>query len=211
MKKITNIVKFIFLNFGPLVGFYFINHFWNFKVAVAVSIFLVFAEFFILKFKKLKISSFFYFSSLIIILFGVADLIVQEPFLFKFEATLTNLFFAVFFGLSLFKDKSIVQQFAEAQKRTSADQSEDKRFFFKFFTLIWSSYFTVKAFFYLWINFNSTLSEGFVIRMIVGKVSFWLMMFISIGLPMQIWKIMEVFKLLPSQRKSAKNTEPRVS
>ncbi len=51
MKKL---IVFILTNFGPLVGFYLVNQFWGFKEAVIVSI---------------------------IFIFGVADRVIQEPFL----------------------------------------------------------------------------------------------------------------------------------
>ncbi|MFZ3230617.1 MAG: septation protein IspZ [Pseudobdellovibrio sp.] len=200
MDRIKPLVTFILLNFGPLIGFYFINQFWGFKVAILVSIILVIAEYSWLKFRKIALSAFFYFSSALIVIFGIADLSIQEPFFFKFEAMLTNIFFATFFGMSLLKEKSIIQEFAEAQKRTSVNTSEDKTFFFKSLTLFWCLYFIVKAVFYLWINFNTSMNEALIIRLLVGKISFWIMMFISIGLPHQIWNVLEKFKLFPSQR-----------
>lgn len=200
MDRIKRLFIFIFSNFGPLVGFYLTNQIWGLKAAVLASVILVVAEFFWLKSKKEKISSFFYFSSTLVIVFGMLDLSIQEPFFIKFEATLTNLFFAVFFGISLFKEKSIVQEFAETQKRTSTEQSQDKKFFFKLFTIFWCLYFVVKAVFYLWLNFNTSLNEGLLLRLVIGKISFWIMMFISIGLPRYIWSFLEKMKLFPSQK-----------
>lgn len=201
MNLLKKIVIFAFSNFGPLIGFYFINYFWGFKIAIITSIVLVVLEFLILKYRKKYISNFFYFSSIIIIVFGIADLILKEPLFFKFEASLTNLFFAAFFGLSLFKEKPIVQEFAEMQKRTSFEQNPDKLFFFKFFTVLWCFYFILKAVFYLWMNFYMSIDEGMIVRMFVGKISFWIMMFISIGMPKKIWSLLERLKLFPSQRK----------
>lgn len=200
MDRIKRLFIFIFSNFGPLVGFYLTNQIWGLKAAVLASVILVLAEFFWLKSKKEKVSSFFYFSSTLVIVFGMLDLSIQEPFFIKFEATLTNLFFAVFFGISLFKEKSIVQEFAETQKRTSTEQSQDKKFFFQLFTIFWCLYFLVKAVFYLWLNFNSSLNEGLLLRLVIGKISFWIMMFISIGLPRYIWNLLEKMKLFPSQK-----------
>lgn len=200
MDRIKRLFIFIFSNFGPLVGFYLTNQIWGLKAAVLASVILVVAEFFWLKSKKEKISSFFYFSSTLVIVFGMLDLSIQEPFFMKFEATLTNVFFAVFFGISLFKEKSIVQEFAETQKRTSMEQSQDKKFFFRLFTAFWCLYFVVKAVFYLWLNFNTSLNEGLLLRLVIGKISFWIMMFISIGLPRYNWKFLEKMKVFPSQK-----------
>ena len=201
MDRVQNFLKFILSNFGPLIGFYFVNQFWGLKAAVVASLVLGFGEFLWLKRKNEKITAFFYFSSGLIILFGTLDLLVKEPLFIKFEASITNLFFAIFFALSLFKDKSIVQQFAETQKKILEEQSEDKKFFFQVFTLFWCFYFVSKALLYLWINFNSSLNEGLMIRMIVGKISFWGMMVISVGFPKKIWVLMEKATVFPSQRK----------
>lgn len=196
----SNLLKFLFLNFGPLIGFYVINQFWGFKAGILASIVLVIAEYIWLKWKKQKIAIFFYFSSGVISFFGAADLFLQEAYLMKYEASLTNLLFAVFFGISLFKEKSIVQEFAETQGRTSAETSIDKSYFFKVFTAAWTLYFLIKAVFYLWLSSRISMNEGFIVRMFVGKVSFWIMMFFSIGIPKQIWGLMERLRLFPSQR-----------
>ncbi len=202
MKNLVKLVNFVISNFGPLIGFYVINQFWGFKAGVLASGALVFIEYFWLKSKKQKIGTFFYFSSGMILIFGGMDLYLQEPYFMKYEASITNLLFAIFFGMSIFKDKSIVQEFAETQGRTSSETSGDKSFFFKMFTVAWTLYFLMKAFFYLWLSFNTSMSEGLVVRMFVGKVSFWLMMLLSIGFPKKIWNLMERLRLFPSQRAS---------
>lgn len=102
---------------------------------------------------------------------------------------------------SLFKEKSIIREFAELQEQTSLEQQNpDKRFFFGFLMIVWCLYFVFKSTFYLWINWNTSLEEGLLIRMIFGKLSFWIMMFVSIGLPRQIWKLLEKMRLFPYQR-----------
>ncbi len=202
MKNLVKLFNFVISNFGPLIGFYVINQFWGFKTGVLASCVLVFIEYFWLKSKKQKIGMFFYFSSGMILIFGGLDLYLQEPYFMKYEASITNLLFAIFFGMSILKDKSIVQEFAETQGRTSSETSVDKSFFFKMFTFAWTIYFLLKAFFYLWLSFNTSMNEGLVIRIFVGKVSFWLMMVLSIGFPKKIWNVMEKLRLFPSQRES---------
>lgn len=202
IKNLVKLGKFIIANFGPLIAFYVINQFWGLKAGILVSVVLIFIEYFWLKFKKQKIGAFFYFSSGVILIFGGLDLYLQEPYFIKYEASITNILFAIFFGISIFKDKSIVQEFAETQGRTSLETSADKSFFFKMFTAAWAIYFLVKAFFYLWLSFNTTMSQGLIVRMFFGKVSFWLMMLLSIGFPEKIWNLMERLRLFPSQRSS---------
>lgn len=200
MRHMGKIVNLLISNFGPLLGFYVINQIWGFKAGILVSMVLIFVEYFWLKKNNQTIGHFFYFSSSIVLVFGIADLYIQEAHFIKYEACLINLLFAAFFSLSLLKEKSIVQQFAEDQGRTSSETSIDKTFFFKIYTVVWTLYFLIKAFFYLWVSFHSSMNESLIIRMIVGKLSFWIMMFLSVGIPRQIWKLMERFGLFPSQR-----------
>lgn len=200
MLAFKRILSFLISNFGPLIGFYLINLFWGFQAAVIVSIMLAVVEYIWLKLNKRQIDAFFYLSSGIIIVFGTLDLYIETPFFFKLESSITNLIFAIFFGLSIFKEKSITQIFAENQKRTSTDNSDDKRFFFACFTLLWTFYFLVKAITYLWLNFNLEFENAFLLRLIIGKASLWGMLAISILLPKQIWFFMEKARVFPSQR-----------
>lgn len=200
MLAFKKILSFLISNFGPLIGFYLINLFWGFQVAVIASISLAVAEYIWLKLNQRQIDMFFYFSSGIIVVFGLLDLSIESPFFFKLESSITNLIFAIFFGLSVFKEKSITQIFAENQKKISADSSDDKRFFFACFTLLWAFYFLVKALIYLWLNFNLEFENALFLRMILGQASLWVMLAISTLLPKQIWALMEKARFFPSQR-----------
>ncbi|MGZ3771438.1 MAG: septation protein IspZ [Bdellovibrio sp.] len=201
------LINFLFSNFGPIVSFYIINHFCGYKVAVLISILLVVAEYIWLKWRNQKIHFFFYFSSGVILFFGAADLLIQESCFIKYEATFTNSLFAVFFGMSLFKEKSIIQEFAETQGRTSTESTIDKSYFFKFLTAAWIVYFLAKAFFYLWLNSLLSTDEAIISRIIIGKVSFWIMMFLSVGIPKKIWSLIERLGLFPSQHSRRNNCE----
>lgn len=200
----NKIFRFIISNFGPLIGFYLINLFWGFKIAIIVSILIVLFEYFRFKLRKQKIHRLFYLTSFIVITFGVADLIIQEPYFYEYEASLTNFIFSLIFAFSLSKDKSIVQEFAEMQDRTTLDNNSDKQYFFRFYTIIWSSYFLTKSIIYLYLSIMKTFDEALILRIFIGKISFWLMMFISIGLPNKIWSLFERYQLFPSQKNQAK-------
>lgn len=201
----VHIFSFFLKNFGPLAIFYAVNYFWSFQAAIFISITWVAFEFIYMKARKEKLTSFFYFSSSIIAVFGIIDLSFQEPILIKYEAALMNLFCALFFGISLFNEKTIIQELAENQKRIpeegfSATKEVDMKFFFKFFTLLWWGYFSIKAVFYLILATQNPLNEIFLIKMVIGKISFWIMMFISVVIPHRLWVAMEYFKWFPSQR-----------
>ena len=208
MDKIKGIANFLYKNFGPLVVFYIANHIWGLKTATFVSLVFTVIEVIQLKAAKKEITAFFKFSAAMALLFGVLDLTLENAFFYKIEASITNLFTAFFFGITLFQNKPLIQQFAEQQGRTSKDQSEDKTYFFRLLTIVWTIYFVIKAAIYLWINLNSDVEQGLIIRSIVGNVSFGILLFVSIGLARPIWNLLMRLKVMPSTRKSHLNIGP---
>ncbi|MBL7672123.1 MAG: septation protein IspZ [Bdellovibrionaceae bacterium] len=205
MEKIKGIALFFYKNFGPLIVFYVANHFWGLKTAIAVSLVFTVAEIIHYKISKKEITTFFKFSVALTFVFGVLDLTLENAFFYKIEATVTNLFTAFFFGITLFQPKPLIQQFAEQQGRTLKEQSIDKTFFFRLLTMVWTFYFILKAILYLWINLNSDLEQGLIVRTIIGNVSFGIMLFVSIGLARPIWNLLVKLKVMPSARSQNKN------
>jgi intracellular septation protein A len=200
MEKIKGIVQFLFKNFGPLLVFYLANRFWGLKTAIVVSLIFTVGEIIHTKFAKQELTMFFKFSVVMALIFGTLDLTLESAFFYKIEATLTNLFTAFFFGITLFQPKPLIQQFAEQQGRTSKEQSNDKTFFFRLLTMVWTLYFVIKSALYLWINLNSNIEQGLILRFIIGNVSFGIMFFSSIVLARPLWNILEKIKWMPSSR-----------
>nr|WP_295902438.1 septation protein IspZ [uncultured Bdellovibrio sp.] len=194
------LLKWILGNFGPMIVFYGAVYFWNLKVAIFLSLLVTVIEIVRFKIQKKSMSPFFIFSSGMALLFGILDLTLQNAFFFKFEAGISNLVCAVFFGLSLFHSKSLVQEIAEQQGKIDKTESPDKHFFFRIQTIAWTIYFIAKAILYTWVNFNTSLQEALVIRLLVGNVSFYVMMFISVGLARPLWIFMEKMRWMPSAR-----------
>lgn len=195
-------------NFGPLLAFYLVNNVFGLKAAISASLLVIVLEVVHFRIKKEKLSAFFLFSSTIAILFGIVDLTMSNPTMFKYEAGTINILFAAFFLGSLLKEKSIVQEIAEQQGRTQKNTSIDKSFFFKILTAIWSAYFLLKAICYTWINLNNSLEYGMVLRFLIGNISLTVMIFLSVYTARSFWRLLEKFKLLPSLRQNTKDTKP---
>jgi intracellular septation protein A len=140
-------------------------------MAVILSLSSVVVEIGLTWWRGEKLSTFFKFTALITVVFGSVDLYLQQSLLFKYEATLTTIMVGVFFGSTLFADKSLIQEFAEQQGRVKGPMSMDRVIYFRFLTIIWSLYFFIKAAIYFKIASNSTLEQGFVIRAVVGNIS----------------------------------------
>lgn len=200
MERIKDIGLFLYKNFGPLIVFYIANHFWGLKSAIAFALIFTVAEIIHYKIAEKEITTFFKFSLTMTFIFGILDLTLDNAFFYKIEATVTNLFTAILFGITLFQPTPLVQQFAEQQGRTSKDQSMDKTFFFRLLTFVWTIYFIVKAALYLWINLNSDVEQGIIVRAVVGNISLAIMLFVSIGLARPIWNLMVRLKIMPSAR-----------
>lgn len=200
MNKVKKLTIFILKNFGPIVGFYILNHFLGYRIATIVSLVLVLIDYLVLKFRKERITMLFWAFNSVIVVFGVLDLLLSNQLFIKYEAFLTNTIVAIFWAASIFKDKSIVQEIAESQGRVDPIQSADKRFFFNAFTIFWSVYFLAKGIFYLWTYQNTNMDSALMVRIFVGKISLWIMIGISTLLPRKVWKCMECLKLFPSQK-----------
>jgi intracellular septation protein A len=198
MKKFRGLLKFTFSNFGPILIFYLANHFYGITVAVCASIVWTIGEVVLLRLSRKPVGTFFKFSATIAIVFGLVDMYFQKSLLFQYEASLTNVMVGLFFLSSLFGEKPIIREFAEAQGRISKELSPDSEYYFKFLTIVWSVYMFAKAAFYFWVAAKFSLEEGLVIRSVVGNVTFYGLLAISIFGSKQIKFILAKLKLLPS-------------
>lgn len=192
----------LFSNFGPFLVFYTANYFINLKAAIALSIAWVVGEIIYHLFKKIPLSMFFKFSATVTIAFGLVDLYLQKSLLFKYEASLSNAAVGVFFVASLFGEKPIIREFAEARGQTSKTISPDNEYYFKFLTVIWSGYMFGKALFYFWVAENYSLEEGLAIRAGIGTISFYALLGISIFASKPIKLILGKMRLLPSTKRT---------
>ena len=100
-EKIRGLLKFLFNNFGPVIVFYAVNHFYGLKPAIAVSTSYSVGEIAYKVRKRQKITGIFKFTAIITLVFGVIDLYAQQSFLFKYESAASNVFMGLFFAASL--------------------------------------------------------------------------------------------------------------
>ena len=78
MSKIKTLSFFILKNFGPIVGFYILNHFFGYRIATIVSLFLVLLDYVLLKIRKEKLTMLFWAFNSVIVVFGVLDLLLSN-------------------------------------------------------------------------------------------------------------------------------------
>lgn len=200
MKKVLGLLTFLLSNFGPLLAFYIGNHFWGIRAGVIATVVWTVGEITFNWIYQRKTSTFFKFSASIAIVFGLIDVYLQQSVFFKYEGALSNVMVGLFFASSLFGEKSIIQEFAEAQGRVSGTLSPDAQYYFKFLTVVWTVYQFAKAAFYAWVAAHYTLEEGLVFRALVGNVTFYALLGISIFGSRPIIKILAKLGMLPSTR-----------
>jgi intracellular septation protein A len=180
MNKLLEVIKFILVNFGPIVVFFAFNHFVGIGPAIGATILWTVAE--ILMRLKLRqpLSIFFILSAAITIVFGFIDLYLQKSMFIKYEAALTNFIIGTYFAASLLGKKTFIQEFAETGGKLKGEPSPDAVFYFRLMTSFWVLYQYLKAGFYVWVGLNYSLEEGLVIRGTVGNISFYCLLGISI-------------------------------
>jgi intracellular septation protein A len=199
MKRTLETFFFLLRSFGPLIAFYGTNHFWGLKAAIAATVTWTIGEIVVLRMKKKPLSTFFKFTATITILFGAVDLYLQQSVLFKFEAAFSNFLVGCFFASTLFAEKAILLEFAEAQG-FDKELTPDREYFFAFLTALWSVYFWAKAAVYAWLATRYSLEKALAIRLVAGNVSLYAMMAVSVFGAKPIMRALGKLRLLPSAR-----------
>lgn len=193
-------IRWLLLNFGVLILFQLTKYFWGLKWAIGVSMTYAVAEIVWLKIRKRTISPFMLFSTAVVLIFGALDLQLSNDFFMKLESGLMNLMMAGMFGVSLFREKSIVEELAEHQGRVSKEKTPDKTFFFRVITTIWFLYYILRAVGFTWMNFAMADGESFIVKTLLGSASFYVLLAASIGLSQQLWNLLLKLRLMPSTR-----------
>jgi len=190
------LIQFVFKNFGPLIIFYAANHFYGMKTAIFASIVFSVVEIAYLLIKKLPFTGFLRFSILLTLIFGTADLLLETPIFFQHEATITNLIVGIYFGMTIWSSKSMIQEFVEQKSgKTITDLNALLRL--RVLTIIWTIYFFVKAGWCLYLSEHYSVDEALVIRSTVGTISFYVLLAVSILFGKKILTFFQKKGLLP--------------
>jgi intracellular septation protein A len=197
MDKFRTLAKIAFENFGPVLVFYAVNHFYGLKPAIAASILYTTAEIISKVSKNKKLTSLFKFSAIMTLVFGAVDLYSQQIFMFKYEACVSNVFTGLFFGASLFSEKTVLQEFRE-KSGDSKPVTRDRVAYFKILTAVWTIYFFAKASAYFWMASHMSLEKGLLIRTLLGSMSFYALLLISIFGSKKLFPLMKKWNLLPN-------------
>ena len=165
-------------DFGGMIVFYVLLYTVGLKAAIAGTIVFLVADVVRHKIAKLGFPKIYILSSAMALGFGLVDLLAKTPFMIKYEAVITSLVLAGMFAFGA-RGKSMIQEMAEQQQGEALTDRPDIRRFFQLMTLMWASYFLVKAIVYAWIGAVLPIEQTMRIRPVIGTASLLVMVAIS--------------------------------
>jgi len=171
------------------------------KAAIVVSLLWIFIELLVRLWTHSKPTAIFWVSAGVTAVFGGLELYLDNSFFIKIETGATNLIFAMLFGQSLLRERSLVQELAERREPSLSEADpRDRKFFFKLLTSIWTLYYLIRAGVFTWLNFHQTFTSAIYLRLALGATSFWILLLASIFLSPFLWRLMRKAGWMPSQR-----------
>ena len=128
--------------------------------------------------QKVPISRIYWVVSIMTLAFGTVDLIVDDPFMLKFEASITNLITAGVFAMTL-RTTPLAQDIAQSWQTEPIPERPDTRRFFQIMTGGWAAYFLAKSALYFWTALMLDYTTAMWIRLPIGNGSMLVMILIS--------------------------------
>ena len=169
-----------FTGFGPVIVYYAVLHFFGMRSAIICALAFTVLEIARRRIKKETVPPFFLFTAAMTIVFGCIDLSLQTSVLFRFESVLNNVMLGIYFGVTLYGSKTIIQQFAEMNGPTDRPMTEAAVEWFRICTAAWTVYFFLRAAVFFYIGMNFGIEQGLVLRLIIGNVTNYLLLAVSI-------------------------------
>lgn len=199
IKTLWGIVKWVARDFGPLLVFYGTNHWAGFVPALVASMVWAVGDVALVKWLGQKVTPFLKFSIVVTVGFGLVDLYLKGPWLFRYEAALSNVVTAAFFGMTL-RGTPLIQEFAlrrgQAVGRPVPVNPETQRYF-RLSTGVWTGYFILKACIYAYLGSQYDLEKALAIRIVLGNASFYTLLGTNIFLAGPIIRLLRRYRPLP--------------
>ena len=179
MQRVLPAAAWFLRELGSLVVFYAAKPYLGLRWAIVLSTLYALGEIGRRLLRKEPFTGLFKFSTAMTVLFGAVDIWTGNPTMFKYEAAVSNLMSAVFFGASIVGRKSIIQEFYE-NRPGAKPMTPGLVTYFRGFTLVWAAYFVAKAALYAWIAHRYGMDTGLIVRVVLGNVSFYGLLAVSI-------------------------------
>src|SRR5271156_5708410 len=196
MTKLAAVARFALAEFGPLIVFWLLALTLGVKPAILGSIVFIVADAVWRWRKGLKFTRLYLLVSALTLIFGFVDLISTSPFMLKYEAAVSNVVTGIAFVVGALGEKPIIQEVAE-QRGESFVATDEIRAFFRLFTLVWATYFFLKAILFVWMAWTMPMLEAMALRSAIGGVSLGLMIAISVTQGRRLFFLCRRLGLLP--------------
>lgn len=203
LGRLAPALRFMLIEFGPLIVFWGLAAAFGAKAAIAGSIAYILVDAIRRYRSGVAPTRLYIFSSALTVMFGAIDLFAVTPFMLKYESVITNIATGFAFVIGSRGARPMLQELAEKQRGMTFPEGADVRRFFQIFTLLWAAYFFVKAAFYAWLGAIMPLTEAMAIRSIVGGVSLGLMIALSVTQGRRLFFLCRRLGLLPDVRREA--------
>ncbi len=180
MTQIVAALRFVLAEFGPLIVFWTLASLFDVRTAIAGSLAAILLDSGFRLYRRQPFTRLYLVISALTLAFGAVDLCVATPFLLVYEAPISNALVGLAFLAGAFGEKPMVQELAEKRPGADIPQTEEVRRFFSLFTLIWATYFFLKALGYLYLAATLPLKEALALRSALGSLSLALMIALSV-------------------------------
>jgi intracellular septation protein A len=180
MKKLGSSLRFLIVEFGPLIVFWALTLTLGVKTGIAGTLLVIAVDSGFRVVRRRPFTRLYLVVSTLTLGFGSVDLLAATPFLLVYEAPITNLLTGAAFVVGAFGEKPMLMELAEQRPGANFPHTEEVRRFFRLFTLIWAAYFFLKALFYLWIAATLPLTQALALRSVLGSISLGVMIALSV-------------------------------
>jgi uncharacterized membrane protein len=169
--RLRNAARFALGSFGPLLTFWIGRYFGGTLLGIAGAVIWSTGDvLYRLAYGK-PTSRLFWLTTVLTLGFGAFDLALGKSVFFRFEAVLTNLLTALYFGLSMATGKSVLEELYEKSQGSANSPTPELKAYLRLLTGVWAGYFLLKAGLYCWLALLLPLAKLMLVRSIVGNAS----------------------------------------
>jgi intracellular septation protein A len=198
LTRLFRALRWVVVEFGPLVIFWGLDLSLGLKVAIGGSLLFIVGDSLWRWRRGLKFTRLYLLVSGLTVTFGAVDLLSPTPFMLKYEAVITNLVTGAAFVVGSRGPRPIIQELAEQRQGAPYADRPDLTRFFQLFTLLWAAYFFLKAGFYLAVGQMMPMVQAMAVRSVVGSASLAVMTLFSFTQGRRLFLLSQRLGLLPS-------------
>jgi intracellular septation protein A len=177
--RFTRSVGYVLLNFATPLVFYIAFYQWGSKPAIGYAVAVTLVQLLVHAFKKLTPSPLFLMASGFTVLFGSADLLLDDPKYYRLAPAVENMIIAILLWVTYLRGTPLIVYFIRALPKPFqeyfADPSPDGSYMMKV-TVAWIIYLFLKAGMFLYLALQYDLGMFVLLRSVFGGLTLGLML-----------------------------------